>query len=392
MRKRIFATLLSILLIFSFIPTTNVFATDYIDTNVTVTDHIYYLSNDMEIKEGATLTFESLSSYEFHLNSYTLTNYGTIDGSSVYLICNIGAFYNYGVYEFGGINGNEAGDHIYDLTLSSIALSSGTLSPSFKAGTREYAVTVDNSVTSINITPTLNTGTGVDSMAVNRVVATSGAATTVSLRVGENTIPIVINAGGATNTYTLTVTRENNEDYIISNASFATTFGYYLQWSDVSAPGGYKLEIYTESGTQVYSGTLENNYTPVSEVLTASGTYYFTVYALDESGDELSYKTSSTFTYTHTHSLTYVGAQDATCTENGNKEYWYCSGCGKYFNDSDATTEINPVIEAKGHSWDEGTVTTKATCTEEGVKTYTCTVCDETKTEKIEATGHSYEA
>ncbi|MCD7766230.1 MAG: hypothetical protein LUH53_06910, partial [Lachnospiraceae bacterium] len=48
--------------------------------------------------------------------------------------------------------------------------------------------------------------------------------------------------------------------------------------------------------------------------------------------------------------------------------------------------------EATGHSWDEGTVTTEATCSEDGVKTYTCTVCGKTKTEKIEATGHSYEA
>ena len=46
-------------------------------------------------------------------------------------------------------------------------------------------------------------------------------------------------------------------------------------------------------------------------------------------------------------------------------------------------------IPAKGHSWDEGKVTTAATCTEDGVKTYTCTVCNETKTEAISATGHT---
>ena len=42
------------------------------------------------------------------------------------------------------------------------------------------------------------------------------------------------------------------------------------------------------------------------------------------------------------------------------------------------------------HKWDEGVVTKEATCTEAGEKTYTCTVCNETKTEKIEATGHKY--
>ena len=42
------------------------------------------------------------------------------------------------------------------------------------------------------------------------------------------------------------------------------------------------------------------------------------------------------------------------------------------------------------HKWDEGVVTKEATCTEAGEKTYTCTVCNATKTEKMEATGHKY--
>ena len=44
------------------------------------------------------------------------------------------------------------------------------------------------------------------------------------------------------------------------------------------------------------------------------------------------------------------------------------------------------------HTWDTGTVTKEATCTEPGVKTYTCTDegCGETKTEEIPATGHTY--
>ena len=42
------------------------------------------------------------------------------------------------------------------------------------------------------------------------------------------------------------------------------------------------------------------------------------------------------------------------------------------------------------HTWDGGTVTTAATCTEAGEKTYTCTVCDATKQQTIPATGHTY--
>ena len=46
------------------------------------------------------------------------------------------------------------------------------------------------------------------------------------------------------------------------------------------------------------------------------------------------------------------------------------------------------------HVWDEGTVTTPATCTTDGVLTKTCTVegCDKTKTEAIPALGHDYQA
>lgn len=42
------------------------------------------------------------------------------------------------------------------------------------------------------------------------------------------------------------------------------------------------------------------------------------------------------------------------------------------------------------HVWDDGAVTTPATCTAEGVKTYTCTACGETRTERIAAAGHDY--
>lgn len=41
-------------------------------------------------------------------------------------------------------------------------------------------------------------------------------------------------------------------------------------------------------------------------------------------------------------------------------------------------------------TWDEGVITTPATCTEGGVKTYTCRTCGQTKTEPIEALGHTW--
>ena len=42
------------------------------------------------------------------------------------------------------------------------------------------------------------------------------------------------------------------------------------------------------------------------------------------------------------------------------------------------------------HSWDNVEVTTPATCTTPGEKTFTCTACSATKTEPVPATGHTY--
>ena len=46
-------------------------------------------------------------------------------------------------------------------------------------------------------------------------------------------------------------------------------------------------------------------------------------------------------------------------------------------------------VPATGHRWDDGKITTAATCENAGVRTYTCTVCNETKTEALDATGHT---
>ena len=46
---------------------------------------------------------------------------------------------------------------------------------------------------------------------------------------------------------------------------------------------------------------------------------------------------------------------------------------------------------ACSHTWDDGTVTTPATCSDSGVKTFTCSACNATRTETIPASGHQWE-
>ena len=54
-------------------------------------------------------------------------------------------------------------------------------------------------------------------------------------------------------------------------------------------------------------------------------------------------------------------------------------------------TTFRHTLPATGqHTWNEGVVTKEPTCTELGVRTFTCTVCHNTRTEDIEAPGHEY--
>lgn len=123
----------------------------------------------------------------------------------------------------------------------------------------------------------------------------------------------------------------------------------------------------------------------------------------------------------------------ATCTADGNEEYWTCGTCGKIFSDAEGKTEIElsaTVIPATGHSykepvwnWSEDgkscTVTftcanddshketpkvtvsskikTPATCTEKGVTEYTATAefhgktfTDTKAVADIDLTAHNY--
>lgn len=72
----------------------------------------------------------------------------------------------------------------------------------------------------------------------------------------------------------------------------------------------------------------------------------------------------------------------ATCTVDGSHdEVVYCSVC------KEEVSRTNVVDKATGHKWDAGVVTTQPTTGKEGVKTFTCTVCKETKTETIDKLG-----
>ena len=101
---------------------------------------------------------------------------------------------------------------------------------------------------------------------------------------------------------------------------------------------------------------------------------------------------------------------NATCTAAGSR-HRDCTLCGQRQTESIAalghttptayTTDASnhwkvcgrgcgtTVVAKAAHSWNSGSVTTAATCTAAGTRTYTCTVCSRTKTEAIAALGHT---
>ena len=72
----------------------------------------------------------------------------------------------------------------------------------------------------------------------------------------------------------------------------------------------------------------------------------------------------------HTHHMTPVAANPATCTTDGNKAYYVCSGCSKWFEDATGSVEITDhssvVLGKLGHDWVAATCTAPKTCKRDG--------------------------
>lgn len=95
----------------------------------------------------------------------------------------------------------------------------------------------------------------------------------------------------------------------------------------------------------------------------------------------------------HGGKLPKTPAQEPTCGASGNYEYYYCSGCNKYFKDEDGKTPFNGdvVRPATGKHTLESVAAKDPTCTEDGYEAYwKCSVCkkmfsDEAGTTEISA-------
>ena len=139
-----------------------------------------------------------------------------------------------------------------------------------------------------------------------------------------------------------------------------------------------KTYQYTQKGSDVTAHQIPIT---AAKLHNADGTYYETQTA--KVGNTINYVRGTWGGKPCAHeSKELRGAKEATCTEPGYTGDTYCKDCNEKIADG-------KVIPALGHAWDNGVITTAPTCENAGVKTFTCTRCNETKTEAISATGHT---
>lgn len=104
-------------------------------------------------------------------------------------------------------------------------------------------------------------------------------------------------------------------------------------------------------------------------------------WTLDADGKWQGYAVSDKGACLHTDYGTTERTVPATCGKAGRVDT-ICSNCGEVV----STRELPPT---GAHDWGNGVVTTAPTETTPGVRTFTCTVCSQTRTEAIPATGAS---
>lgn len=201
-------------------------------------------------------------------------------------------------------------------------------------------------------------------------VATVEDGKVTAVAAGEATITVTTADGGKQATCQVKVTQST---YSISADTQALDFGSACPGYErpaaktvtVTNTGNRSLALTQPASTNNFEvGTLSKTELAAGETATftvqpkaglAAGAYSETIVVSASNNVTLTIPAS----FTVKHELEKVAAKAPTCTEAGNKEYWGCKVCGKYF-DTDGKTEItreSTVIPAAGHKYENGKCT-----------------------------------
>ena len=235
----------------------------------------------------------------------------------------------------GTLNGTPSGDVTYKVTGVSLSLNTLTLDVG-DSETLNATVQPDNA-TNQNVTWSSN----------NAEVATVENGVVTAIGEGETTITVTTKDGCKTATCIVTVTVPVTGVKLNKETLELFTDGSETLTATVE-PGNATNKNVTWSSSDETIATVDNNGT-----VTAVGAGEATITVTTEDGSK-----TATCQVTVLHSnLKYFERKEASCTEPGNIEYWYCEGCNKYFSDEAGTTEIkleDVVIPATGHHYVNG--------------------------------------
>lgn len=217
---------------------------------------------------------------------------------------------------------------------------------------------------------------------------------TVSGTIGRLLIPtdnIVVTVSGSKNIGSIAITG-NHSTVILENAT-----------ADDVTISGVDSKVETKNGSHIKNIALTESASG-AVVAAGSGTTIDNVAnsapgaAVTGSGTVKSVASDTDVTVeTKNTEVKNTGRSEITVTDAKGKETTVKPGTSTTVNKESASSggssggSYTPPAQHT-HTWDAGVVTKEPTCTEAGVKTYTCTTCGATKTEAIAALGHVWGA
>ena len=173
-----------------------------------------------------------------------------------------------------------------------------------------------------------------------------------------------------------------------ANAATCTATGNIDYWtcsvcSHIFSDANGNTQITAEQTVTAMVAHTLNKTNAVAETCTANGNIDYWIcsvcgHIFSDSTAETQITADDTVIPKHAHTLSKTDAVAATCTATGNIDYWTCSECHNYFSDANGNTQITAeqrITAMKAHTLVK-TNAVSATCTEQGnIDYWTCSVC-----------------
>ena len=288
------------------------------------------LQEDLEIGTDETLTIGKDASLTVPEGT-TLTNNGTVTTTDGGSLTNQGTINNSGTLP-DSIEGSQPPK------ITTASLSDGTVNTAYN-----QPLAADNNPTSWSVTNgALPNGLTLEKGTISGIPTAAGTSTfTVK---AENT------AGSDSKELTLTI---NPAPVLVTSVALnKSELSLYTGQSEILT-ATVQPEDATNKNVTWSSDNADVATVDANGKVTAVGEGNATITVTTTDGSK-----TATCQVTVLHSnLKYFERKEASCTEPGNIEYWYCEGCNKYFSDEAGTTEIkleDVVIPATGHHYVNG--------------------------------------